>query len=244
MYKRIFCLCLSLLFAGYGCAAGSSGELERTIQAQGHLLFESQQRINELQSEIDILRGQVERNSYQLNQAIERQKLIIQQITGDFSKTSSTNNNAKSKGTLTRQSEPSVRSSNLAGWSASGNEKNDYNLIMQYVANGKQDRDAITAFQKFLQAYPKSNYQANANYWLGQLNYRQGNKGEASSYFATVVKNFSTSSKAADSLYKIGLIFLEKGDKAKAKIIFQQVVSQYPNDKKAVEQSNKKLASL
>ncbi|MDF7666619.1 tol-pal system protein YbgF [Orbaceae bacterium ESL0727] len=280
MYKKILCLCVFFLFAGYGCAAGSSSELERTVQAQGQLLIESQQRINDLQSELDALRGQLEENTYQLNQVIERQKMIFQQLANGSGFSSSSNNNSDNRNlnnsanssadsnaansnanassntnanstisepaaqTDTAVTTASPATKDLIGWTTSGNDKNDYNFIMQFVTDGKQNNEAIVAFQKFLKAYPKSSYQANANYWLGQLLYRQGKKDDASFYYATVVKNYASSPKAADSLYKVGLILLEKGDKANAKLVFQRVINQYPKDKNSVDQAHKKLASL
>ena len=247
MYKKIPCLFLFLLFAGYGCAAGSS-ELERTVQAQGQLLIDNQQRINDLQSELSSLRGQLEETSYQLNQTIERQKMILQQLSGNTSfGTPASTPNTESNTSVTNSSSPAsatTTASGLSGWSASGNDKNDYDFIMKFVNEGKQNTQAIAAFQQFLQVYPKSSYCANVNYWLGQLFYKQPQKDDALYYYATVVKDFPSSAKAADSLYKVGLIFLEKGEKAKAKAVFQQVVNKYPKDKNTVDLANKKLASL
>lgn len=246
MYKKILSLFLFLLFTGYGCAAGSS-EIDRTVQAQGQLLIQNQQKISDLQSDVDALRGQLEETKYQLNQTIERQKMILQQMTDGSGFTSSNNSDsatADSNTSTVAQTSSAYQSSNLSDWTTSGNDKNDYNYIMQFVSDSKQNNESIAAFQKFLQTYPKSTYRANVNYWLGQLFYKQGKKDDASFYYATVVKDFSSSPKAADSLYKVGLILLDKGDKKNAKAVFQQVVNKYANDKNAVDLANKKLASL
>lgn len=61
----------------------------------------------------------------------------------------------------------------------------------------KQYDQAISAFQSFVKQYPKSTYQPNANYWLGQLFYNKGKKDDAAYYFAVVVKNYAKSPKAA-----------------------------------------------
>lgn len=242
MYKKLLTLSLFLLFAGYGCAADSS-DVDRIIQAQGQLILQNQQKINELQSDVDTLRGQLEETKHQLNQTIERQKMILQQMTNGigFSANPSAANDS-SDSTSSIDAAPS--SSNLSRWSASGNDKTDYNFIMQYINDDKQSDDVIVAFQNYLKAYPKTNYRANVNYWLGQLCYKKGKKDDASFYYATVVKDFPSSPKAADSLYKVGLILLDKGDKKNAKTVFQQVVNKYPKDKKTVELANKKIASL
>ncbi|WP_392562743.1 tol-pal system protein YbgF [Orbus sturtevantii] len=225
MYKKIILLfVLSLPFYSY-----ADSELERIVEAQGQLLTDSQQKISNLQDEVDQLRGQLEQTAYQLNQTIERQKTILQQL----------NNQAPVQQNVTANN-----SSTLSGWSASGNDKDDYNFIIKFVMSGKEPKDSITALQQFLKDYPKSTYSANVNYWLGQLCYNQGRKDDASFYYATVVKNFPKSPKAADSLYKVGLILLEKGDKVKAKAVFKQVINQYPNDKKTIASANSKLATL
>ncbi|MCX8648732.1 tol-pal system protein YbgF [Gilliamella sp. B2776] len=242
MHKKALILFLYLLFNSYGCVAGSS-ELERTIQAQGQLLVESQQKISELQADVDTLRGQLEETQYQLNQTIERQKMILQQLAGG-SGLSSNPNSLGDDITLPTSPNNDHPPSDLSNWTNSGNDKTDYNFIVQFVNDDKQNADSIVAFQKFIKNYPKSTYLANANYWLGQLYYKEGKKDEASFYYATVVKNYPSSSKAADSLYKVGIILLDKDDKKNAKTVFQQVISKYSKDKKIVDLAKQKLASL
>jgi len=243
MYKKIITLSLFLLFAGYGCAAGSS-DVDRTIQAQGQLIIQNQQKISDLQSDLDTLRGQLEETRYQLNQTIERQKMILQEIANGTGFSASNSNTGSQENSSDSVASPEQSSSELSGWSTSGDDKADYNFVMQFINDDKQSDNAIVAFQNFLKAYPKTNYRANVNYWLGQLCYKKGKKDDASFYYATVVKDFPSSPKAADSLYKVGVILLDKGDKKNAKAVFQQVVNKYAKDKNAVEQANKKLSSL
>lgn len=232
MYKKIIWLVmLSVSFYSY-----ADSELERMVEAQGQLLTDSQQKISNLQDEVDQLRGQLQETTYQLNQTIERQKTILLQL----------NNQAPAQ-SANKQSQTNTTantSSTLSGWSSSGNDKNDYNFIIKFVMNGTEQKEAIAALQQFLKDYPKSSYLANVNYWLGQLCYQQGKKDDASFYYATVVKSYPKSPKAADSLYKVGLILLEKGDKVKAKAVFQQVIKLYPNDKNTIALANGKLAIL
>ncbi|OCG38955.1 tol-pal system protein YbgF [Gilliamella sp. Bif1-4] len=244
MHKKILTLLLFLLFTG--CAASSSG-IDQTVQAQGQLLIENQQKISELQADVDTLRGQLEETKYQLNQIIERQKMILQQMANSPGFSSNPNFDLQEEGYGSKtSSEPTLSksSSDLSGWVTTGDDKADYNFIIRFVNDVKQNNEVIDAFKKHLKSYPKSSYRANVNYWLGQLLYKQSNKNDASFYYATVVKDFPSSSKAADSLYKVGLILLDKGDTKKAKTVFQQVVNKYPKDKNAVVLANKKLASL
>ncbi|OCF92609.1 tol-pal system protein YbgF [Gilliamella sp. wkB7] len=242
MHKKALISFLFLLLNSYNCAARNS-DLERTIQAQGQLLVESQQKISELQADVDTLRGQLEETQYQLNQTIERQKIILQQLMNGTGLSSNTNPSKEGISLPTSHAEDQPPS-DLSSWTNSGNDKTDYDFIVQFINDDKQNADTIAAFQKFIKNYPKSTYLANANYWLGQLYYKEGKNDEASFYYATVVKNYPSSSKAADSLYKVGVILLDKGDKKNAKNVFQQVISKYAKDKQVVDLAKQKLASL
>lgn len=53
-----------------------------------------------------------------------------------------------------------------------GGEKEDYNAAVALAMKSKskaQIDEAIGALQSFIKSYPKSSYQSNANYWLGNL---------------------------------------------------------------------------
>lgn len=71
---------------------------------------------------------------------------------------------------------------------STGDENSDYNAAVSLALEKKQYDQAITAFQSFVKQYPKSTYQPNANYWLGQLYYNKGKKDDAAYYYAVVVK--------------------------------------------------------
>lgn len=222
MYKKISLLSLFIVVAPAALAA-STYELERTIQAQSQLLSQYQQNIISLQNEVDTLRGQVQETSYRLDETIKRQQMMLKQMDDSGEHTVST---GKKSDTEDHYAD---------NWKASGNEKNDYQGIVDQILKGSDCDTSIAAMQQFIKAYPTSPYLSNAHYWLGQLNYQQKRKAEASYYFASVVKNYPTSPKAAESMYKVGLILQEEGKKEKAHTIFEQVMSKYPNDIKIIE---------
>ncbi len=226
--------------------------LERISNAQAQLLQQLQQQLSDTQSDIDSLRGQIQENSYQLNQVVERQKGIYQQINS----MSSGGANANAQGAPAGDAAaPAADTGANAGNKAaetpaaavapvqSGDANTDYNAAVALVLEKKQYDQAIAAFQAFVKKYPDSTYQPNANYWLGQLNYNKGKKDDAAYYFASVVKNYPKSPKSGDALYKVGVIMQEKGDKAKAKAVYQQVVKLYPGTEVA-KQAAKRAATL
>lgn len=234
----------SISNVGSGSVEDRVTSLERISNAQAQLLQQLQQQLNATQSDIDSLRGQIQENSYQLNQVVERQKQIYQQIDSLSSGASASSGAAASGGdTAAATPAPAADASTSAAPVQSGDANTDYNSAVALVLEKKQYDQAIAAFQAFVKKYPDSTYQPNANYWLGQLNYNKGKKDDAAYYFATVVKNYPKSPKSSEALYKIGVIMQDKGDTAKAKAVYQQVIKQYPNTE-AAKQAQKRAASL
>mgnify|MGYP000061773175 CR=1 FL=1 len=209
--------------------------LERISNAQAQLMQQLQQQLSDTQNDIDSLRGQIQQNQYQLNQLVGRQKDLYQQID---KLTAAGNNTPPVSGQSGGAADEDVSRSSL-----SGDPARDYKEAVSLMLEKKQYNQSIEKFQAFVKKYPDSTYQANANYWLGQLSYNQGKKEDAAHYFATVVKKYPKSPKSPDALYKIGLIMQDKGDTAKAKAIYKQVISQYPETKAALI-AQKRVASL
>ncbi|ROR05542.1 cell division protein CpoB [Erwinia sp. JUb26] len=236
---------------GSGSVEDRVTTLERISNAQAQLLQQLQQQLSDTQNDIDSLRGQIQENSYQLNQVVERQKGILQQI--DSLSSGGGNAGAQASGAGDAAAGAAAASGSAAGDATaaaptaaptqSGDANTDYNAAVALVLEKKQYDQAIAAFQAFVKKYPDSTYQPNANYWLGQLNYNKGKKDDAAYYFATVVKSYPKSPKSADALFKVGVIMQEKGDKAKAKAVYQQVIKLYPNSE-AAKQAQKRSAAL
>ncbi|MCO6525019.1 MAG: tol-pal system protein YbgF [Candidatus Schmidhempelia sp.] len=242
MYKKLSVI-YALLSSSFLANAAATSELEQMVTAQGQLLTQYQQQLIDLQTEVDELRGQLQETSYKLEQTIERQRNLLKQ--SEAGPQNLTNNRGSSPANNKQQSVTSQnKSDSLAGWLPTGNDKDDYNHIIDFVLKGKESKNAIAAFQQFIKQYPKSNYQANANYWLGQLNYNQNKKNDASYYFAYIIKNYPNEPKAAESMYKLGLILLETDKKDKAKTVLKQVIAKYPNNANIVEQAKQQLDKL
>ncbi|WP_455852978.1 cell division protein CpoB [Pantoea endophytica] len=237
----------SISSVGSGSVEDRVTTLERISNAQAQLLQQLQQQMSDNQSDIDSLRGQIQQNSYQLNQVIERQKQIYQQIdslsAGSNGAQASGGADAAAAGAAASADSGSSDSTSAAAPAQTGDANTDYNAAVALILEKKQYDQAITALQAWVKKYPDSTYQPNANYWLGQLYYNKGKKDDSAYYFATVVKNYAKSPKAPEALFKVGVIMQEKNDTAKAKAVFQQVIKQFPNSDSA-KQAQKRLAGL
>ncbi|PVY87966.1 cell division protein CpoB [Pantoea ananatis] len=240
----------SISSVGSGSVEDRVTSLERISNAQAQLMQQLQQQMSDNQRDIDSLRGEIQQNTYQLNQVVERQKQIYQQIDS----LSSNNSNASqpaagagdSAGAGVAAASGTDSGAAAAGGSApvqSGDANSDYNAAVALILEKKQYDQAIAALQAWVKRYPDSTYQPNANYWLGQLFYNKGKKDDAAYYYATVVKQYPKSPKAAEALLKVGVIMQEKNDTAKAKAVYQQVIKLYP-DTESAKQAQKRLSGM
>lgn len=236
----------SISSVGSGSVEDRVTTLERISNAQAQLMQQLQQQMSDNQRDIDALRGQIQQNTYQLNQVVERQKQLYQQI--DSLSSASTSGGQQAAGSNAAADTGAAATAGAAASTDSapaqtGDANSDYNAAVALILEKKQYDQAISALQAWVKRYPDSTYQPNANYWLGQLNYNKGKKDDAAYYYATVVKNYPKSPKAAEALLKVGVIMQEKKDTAKAKAVFQQVIKLYPVTESA-KQAQKRLTSL
>ncbi|WP_145540815.1 cell division protein CpoB [Yersinia alsatica] len=236
---------------GSGSVEDRVTQLERISNAHSQLLTQLQQQLSDSQRDVDSLRGQIQENQYQLNQIVERQKQIYQQMdslgSGQGASTSTpaaavaATDNAATGSSDTATA--GAAAATAAPAASTGDENSDYNAAVSLALEKKQYDQAITAFQSFVKQYPKSTYQPNANYWLGQLYYNKGKKDDAAYYYAVVVKNYPKSPKSSEAMFKVGVIMQDKGQSDKAKAVYQQVIKQYPNTD-AAKQAQKRLSAL
>ena len=236
----------SISSVGSGSVEDRVTTLERISNAQAQLMQQLQQQMSDNQRDIDALRGQIQQNTYQVNQVVERQKQLYQQIDSLSSASSSGGQQAAGSDAAADTGAAATAGAAASTDSApaqTGDANSDYNAAVALILEKKQYDQAISALQAWVKRYPDSTYQPNANYWLGQLNYNKGKKDDAAYYYATVVKNYPKSPKAAEALLKVGVIMQEKKDTAKAKAVFQQVIKLYPNTDSA-KQAQKRLTSL
>jgi tol-pal system protein YbgF len=83
-------------------------------------------------------------------------------------------------------------------------------------------------FGKFLTKYPKSERADNAQYWIGEIYYREKWYEKAILEYQKVIENYPKGNKVPDSLLKQGFAFINIGDKANARLVFKELIEKYP----------------
>ena len=92
---------------------------------------------------------------------------------------------------------------------------------------------ALAGFRFFLEIHGQSILASNAQYWMGECQYRMGRYKEALTAFYNVVSYYPLSQKLGASTLKIGQIYTKLGDKEKARMMYDRVLDQHPDSPEA-----------
>jgi tol-pal system protein YbgF len=98
-----------------------------------------------------------------------------------------------------------------------------------YEALGRHEHAlAVAGFKTFLARWPVHEHADNAQYWLGEAAYDQGDWKAALVEFSRVVERYPTGNKAPDAMLKVGFCHAKLGDDAAAREALEQVRAVYP----------------
>ncbi len=106
-------------------------------------------------------------------------------------------------------------------------EKIAYRTAFNLLKEGRYAQ-SISAFEKFMKAYPKSSYADNAQYWLGEANYVSRKYKAALKEFKQVLERYPESPKLGDAMLKLGFTYYELKQYDKSKKMLNEVVRQFP----------------
>ena len=92
---------------------------------------------------------------------------------------------------------------------------------------------ALAGFRFFLELHGQSSLAANAQYWVGECQYRLGRYQEALKSFNHIVSDYPLSQKMAASTLKLGQTYARLKDHERAHVMYERVVDQYPDSGEA-----------
>lgn len=94
--------------------------------------------------------------------------------------------------------------------------------------------DAEASFQRFLQAYPRTDLSDNAQFWIGESRYARGDISGALSAFREALQLYPGGNKVPDALVKEGDCLAGMGDRDGARQSYEEVVRRFPGSAAAV----------
>lgn len=178
--------------------------------------------LNDVRQEVQILRGQLEKQQHDIQVIATQQKQFYQDLNSRIvssSKPKTVENQAD-------KVESSVSKAQQAPVVAA--EENKLYRDAFELLKSKQYNDAINAFQVYLSKFPSGNYTVNSYYWIGEIYYLQGKSEEAKKAFSSVANNFPNSQKVPDALLKLAIIEIDAGKVDQGRTLLEKVQRQYP----------------
>src|SRR5689334_15405199 len=138
-------------------------------------------------------------------------------------------------------------------WAAPAQVQDTSRHLYDRVMEEFKHRDyeaALAGFRLFLELHGQTSLAANAQYWVGECQFRMGRYKDALKAFYNVVSYYPLSPKLAASTLKIGQTYTKLKDHEKARMMYERVVDQYPDSpeaelaKKAIEADDTRPESL
>ena len=226
---------LFILFCVSGAAWAESGSSSKAM-------YEVLNRLEQLQVEMQQLRGQVEEQSYTIEQFKKRQNNIysdfdqrLQVIEGGAVPAAGINQemgieqdtviNDPRNQQVVNYSTPQPEYP--AGAKAANSEKQIYQEAYDQLRNGHYSQ-AIVMFSQLIVDYPDGEYADNAHYWLGEAYNVNRDFNSASEAFQKVVVNYPDSPKVPDALLKLGYLELEQNNIPKGRKYLNEVSLRFP----------------
>lgn len=210
--------------------------LERKLDVRNRAQVNVQRQLDELQNEVNELRGITELHTHQLGQVLERQRELYQELDRRVSEALKPVNQVPAAIIAPEADLTANYSSNLT-------ENEAYDRAVNMVLKDKLYDPAILEFRSFNKKYPSSSYAANAHYWLGQLLFNKNELKEAQTEFNIVVEKHTDSSKRSDAILKLAMLEQKQNNIEKAISMYKMLLKEYPSSS-AAQLAQPRLNSL
>tara|TARA_R110001592_G_scaffold69688_5_gene213870 strand:- start:2116 stop:2907 length:792 start_codon:yes stop_codon:yes gene_type:complete len=200
--------------------------VEKKLDSRNRAQVNIQRQLDDLETQVNELRGVTELHTHQLSQVLERQRELYQELDRRV--------NEALKPTTQAPNAIAVDVSTVSkDYSDDLTENEAYDKALNLVLKDKLYEQAIPEFRSFNKAYPQSTYAPNSHYWLGQLLFNKGELTQAEQEFSIVVQQFKDSSKRPDALLKLAMVAQQQKNAKKAIQLYRQLLNEYPDSTSA-----------
>jgi tol-pal system protein YbgF len=115
------------------------------------------------------------------------------------------------------------------------------NALRDY--NGDKNDLATQEFSDYVKFYPNTDLAGNCYFYLGEIQFRQGNYQQAAQSYDQVLQNFPTGNKSASAQLKKGFSLIELGKQDEGVAELRRVIQRYPKSNEAL-QARERLRKL
>ena len=249
--KRILSLAIALAFTASASAqstpafqATSSAKpaTQTQMNANAELLF----MLEQLQQEVQSLRGTVEKQSHDIKKLKEQGRDRYRDLDQRLLKLQAGATSSSSLGDIKPQTAAVKSVSAVAAPEAKGiavtaatakpkpsaEQQRAYQQAYDLIKQKKYDQ-AVDQLHKFIEIYPSSDLTGNAYYWLGEVYLVMPKFEQARQAFTVVVGSFAAHRKAPDAMYKLGVTYHRLDNLKEAKFYLSEVSKRYPESSAA-----------
>jgi tol-pal system protein YbgF len=208
--------------------------IERQLESRG--LIDMFNQLEQLQRDVQQLRGELEVQAHQSGDLQRRQReqyldidRRLQQLETGGAPAASLPPTAPGGAPPVLAPPPVTGGQGMvpAGAASPAAEQAQYDKALAILREGRY-AEAAAAFNRFLADHPGSSYADNASYWLGETYYVTRDFDQAMATFSKLVEFHPQSPKVPDTRLKIGFIHYENKDWSAARQELGVVVNDYP----------------
>lgn len=225
----------SLPTVGSQKSASQAEQAPRAASGQAPTaMWDLYSQVQQLQQEVQSLRGMVEELNHQLNQMRNGERQRYLDLDRRLNELDPDNKGASLA--------PATGKSSTA--SRFDNDKAMYEQASE-LRKKSQFRDAIELLNDLLAEYPRGAYAPYSNYWLGELylavappDYKSAKK-----HFVSLLVDYPDHVKVPDAMYKLGRLYADQEQQDKARSTWNALIQKYPG-KSAANLAKNALSSL
>jgi tol-pal system protein YbgF len=115
------------------------------------------------------------------------------------------------------------------------------NALRDY--NGNKNDLSLQEFSDYIKFYPNTDLAGNCYFYLGEIQFRQGNYQQAAQSYDAVLQNFPSGNKAASAQLKKGFSLIELGKQDDGVSELRHLIQRYPHSPEAL-QARERLRKL
>ena len=207
-----------------GRLSGNMGSLQKSVQ---DMQANSGTRLDTMSTQVQGLSDNLEEIKSRLGK-LNQQLVDLQNAVQNLdSKISSGGAGAPATATPTASALPPGPSSGSLPAMPAPSADTLYSNGLRDIQSGKYEL-ARAEFQDYLKYYGKTDLASNAQFYIGEIAYRQKNYQQAIAEYDKVLNNYPRSFKLAPARYKKGMALLELGQKNPGIKELREVVKRYP----------------
>lgn len=252
--NALLTLCVSgLLISTNALSANNYSDVnpqQMSVQTD-NAMFDLLARVEQLQAEVQQLRGMVEEQSQTIADLEKKQKNMYADLDGRVQSLATpapaqpqvvSGQPAVQAPTSPAVSVPVANVPAPAQNAVQGTERERYQQAYDSLRNG-HNAQAVKMFETLLVDYPAGEYADNAQYWLAEAYKVNREIDKSRAAFTKVVVQYPNSAKVPDALLKLGYIEADMQNAVKAREYLLRVTNNYPNSP-AAHLAAKKLAQM